>query len=314
VILCVAGNPSIDKLFEVERVTPGAIHRPLGFVQVAGGKGLNVARAVARLGADVTAVCVLGGHAGRWVAEALGGEDGVRVRVAWTEAQTRSSLSVAERETGRLTEFYEDGDEIDRGSWAALEGIVGEVSREGVSWITMSGSLPPGAPADGYARVVRAAREAGIATAVDARGEPLRLAVAAGPSVVKVNAAEAGELLDTTVTSDAEALAAARAIVTTAGGDGHASVVTLGLEGAVLVAPDGSCLHGRVDERGPFPVGSGDAFLAGLVVALEAEEYWPAALAMAVGAGAANAEVRGAGRLEPDRAQALAERALIARI
>ena len=55
-IVCVAANPSVDKLFQVELVVPGGIHRPSGYVQVAGGKGLNAARAAATLGADVLAV------------------------------------------------------------------------------------------------------------------------------------------------------------------------------------------------------------------------------------------------------------------
>ena len=58
-IVCVAANPSIDKLFEVERLVPGAIHRPLGFVQVPGGKGLNVARAAHSLGAEIRATGIL---------------------------------------------------------------------------------------------------------------------------------------------------------------------------------------------------------------------------------------------------------------
>jgi hypothetical protein len=64
VIVCVAANPSIDKLFEVERLIEGAIHRPVGFVQVAGGKGLNAARAAHSLGAEVQVAAILRGHAG----------------------------------------------------------------------------------------------------------------------------------------------------------------------------------------------------------------------------------------------------------
>ena len=71
-IVCVAGNPSIDKLFVVERLRPGEIHRPIDFVQVPGGKGLNVARAAATLGAHVRVAAVLCGHAGRWIEQALG--------------------------------------------------------------------------------------------------------------------------------------------------------------------------------------------------------------------------------------------------
>ena len=61
-IVCLVANPSIDKLFEVERLVRGDIHRPLGFEQTAGGKGLNVARAVSALGGDVRAVALFRGH------------------------------------------------------------------------------------------------------------------------------------------------------------------------------------------------------------------------------------------------------------
>ncbi|MGZ4200890.1 MAG: PfkB family carbohydrate kinase, partial [Thermoleophilaceae bacterium] len=75
-ILCVAGNPSIDRLFEVERIELGATHRPKHFVRVPGGKGLNVARAAAVLGEPVLVTGLLGGHAGHWLDEALA-EEGV---------------------------------------------------------------------------------------------------------------------------------------------------------------------------------------------------------------------------------------------
>jgi len=107
VILCVAANPSVDRLFAVERLTPGEIHRPAEFAQVPGGKGLNVARSAAALGGEVTAAALLGGHAGRWIAEQLEAE-GVPLRAVWFEAETRSSLSVAGAIEG-LTEFYEHG-------------------------------------------------------------------------------------------------------------------------------------------------------------------------------------------------------------
>src|ERR1700757_239135 len=105
-ILCVAGSPSIDKLFQVERVVHGEIHRPDGFIQVPGGKGLNVARAAAALGADVVVTGVLGGPAGRWIETELKSQR-IAGRFVWTGGQTRSALSVADRETGSLTEFYE---------------------------------------------------------------------------------------------------------------------------------------------------------------------------------------------------------------
>lgn len=307
-ILCVAGNPSVDKLFEVERVTPGRIHRPLLFVQVAGGKGLNVARAAGALGAEVVATGLLAGHAGRWIEEALASE-GIRSRFAWAGGETRHSLSVADRHTEGLTEFYEAGTEVTLDEWYGLEAVVA-AALPGASWMTMSGSLPPGAPAEGYAVLVGAAREAGVATAVDAHGPPLVAALEARPDVVKINRHEAAELLG----ASEDPADAARALRDKSGGEGHAAVMTMGPDGAILAAPDGSTWRGTLDARGPYPVGSGDAFLAGLITALEDSRDWPAALAPALGAAAANAEVPGAGRLDPAEAKRLAAASVVERV
>jgi 1-phosphofructokinase family hexose kinase len=303
-IVAVSANPSVDKLFEIERLTPGAIHRPNGFVQVPGGKGLNVARAAAALGADVRAVALLRGHAGRWIEESLGAE-GVRGSLVWAVGETRSSLSVADRETGRLTEFYERGTEIPAGSWPELESAVEALLAE-AAWVTISGSLPPGSPPGGYARIVASARAARVPVALDAAHEHLREAIATGPDVVKVNASEAAELLDAPTSTRGDALAAAEELRRLAGGEAHAGLVTRGAKGVVVSAPDGSRWEGRLYVRGRYPVGSGDSFLAGLVVALERGRSWPDAIATALGAAAANAELPGAGRLDPARADLLA--------
>lgn len=301
-IACLAANPSIDRLFEVERLTPGAIHRPLRSVERAGGKGLNCARAVRSLGADVVAIPLLRGHAGRWIADELAAE-GVAVEAVASSGENRTSLSVADRETGGLTEFYEHGPDATPAMWAELLAALDRALPR-ASWLTISGSLPPGLPDDGYATAVRRARDAGVAVALDTEGERLRRALAERPEVVKVNATEAGDLLGRTVASREDALGAARDLRALAGGEG-AALVTRGAEGAVLVAPDGTARGGALHVRGPYSVGSGDAFLAGLVVGLERGSGWEAAFALALAAAAANAEAPGAGHLDPLRARSL---------
>jgi fructose-1-phosphate kinase PfkB-like protein len=256
---------------------------------VPGGKGLNVARSAAALGGEVSAAALLGGHAGRWIAEQLEAE-GVPLRAAWFEAETRSSLSVAGAIEG-LTEFYEHGHPVSEHEWCAFEELVRSLMPE-ASWTTLSGSLPVGAPPDGYERLVGSGRVAldAVAAGVDA-----------GPAIVKLNAAEAAR-----ATGLDDARAAAGELHRRSGG---AAIVTRGEDGAVLVAPDGGVLEGRTTAAGPYPVGSGDAFLAGLVVALDRGAGWPDAFRAALGAGAANAELPGAGRLDRARAEELAAQA-----
>jgi 1-phosphofructokinase family hexose kinase len=316
-IVCVAGNPAIDKLFEVGEVRPGEIHRPQAFVPLPGGKGIHVAQVAVALGAEAVATGILGGHHGRWLAETLAAQ-GVPGAFAWaTDGETRSCLTVADRATHSLTEFYEDGIQATPEEWAGLAQIVGELLAQGPSWLAMAGSLPAGPGVGGYAQLVDAARAAGVRSAVDSRGADLARALHHEPDLVKINAQEASELLGlATIDNTADAVQAADAIRTKAGGDGHAVVITLGERGMILIDPAGAAWHGAVAAHGAYPVGSGDAFLAGLLTALTTDPHtsWPEAARLGLGAATANAEIPGAARVEPDRARALAAAAEITRV
>jgi 1-phosphofructokinase family hexose kinase len=304
VILCLAGNPSIDKLFEVPRVTLGEIHRPETFVQLPGGKGIHVAQVAAALGEPTMVTGLLAGHTGRWIAETLAVQ-GIPGHFAWGQGESRSSLSVADRETGRLTEFYEDGSRILGEEWRAVrEIVVSQLAH--ASWLALAGSIPPGAPADGYGELIADARAAGVPVAVDTRAEPLARVVDAGPDLIKINIHEAAELLGRALDSTEDARGALYEIRARVGGDGHTVAITMGEKGALLVDAQGSAFAGRLRASGAYPVGSGDTFLAGLLVGRVRGGSWAEALRVALGAAAANAEVPGAAHFEPDRAHQLA--------
>ncbi len=292
-IVCVAANPSVDKLFEVDRVTPGAIHRPLLDLQVAGGKGLNAARAAAQLGAEVVTVTMLSGYTGRWIQSELARE-GVQAEIVWAPGESRTSLSVADRETAGLTEFYENGVEITPEIWDRFALAV-ERASAGAGWLTISGSLPQGAPADAYRRMPVICDVA--ADTVAPRPDDAAL--------VKINASEAASLTGIDTSTLAGAVEAARKLAGTG-----AAAVTRGSQGAVLVA-GGEALQGTTGTRGSYPVGSGDSFLAGIVTARDRGESWRDALALALGAASANAAVPGAARFERSEAERLAAAASI---
>jgi 1-phosphofructokinase family hexose kinase len=308
-IVCVAGNPAIDKLFEVGALRPGEIHRPDAFIPLPGGKGIHVAQVASALGGEAVATGILGGHAGRWLAETLA-DEGVAGRFAWApERETRSCLTVADRATGGLTEFYEDGIPARVEDWEALTAVVEDLLSDDArgpetSWLAMAGSVPAAVDLPGYAR----ARRAGVRSAIDSRGRDLVRALAGEPDLVKINAYEAGELLGRGVSEIPHAHEAAVEVRRRAGGDGHAAIVTVGEQGMVLVEPGGEAWHGTVRTRGDYPVGSGDAFLAGLLTALTGDPgvAWTEAVRRGLGAAAANAEVPGAARLDPARPRQLA--------
>ena len=134
--------------------------------------------------------------------------------------------------------------------------------------------MPPGAPANGYARLIGLARTASARVALDSRGEALALGLEAGPHVVKVNVAEAAETLARPVSGD-DALSAAEALAALCPLPPQLVVVTRGAEGAVAVDSAGGSWQTRSDGGGPYSVGSGDAFMAGLVVALDLRDNRP---------------------------------------
>ena len=221
-IVCLAANPSVDRLFEVERLVKGDIHRPSGFVQVAGGKGLNVARAARSLGADVCVVALLGTHGSVVAGIPRRRRRGGRVRLDPGRAGPRCRSPTVRPPDSPSSTSTVPSPRTPRGSSSPTpprcDGNAG--------WLTISGSLPRGAPDEGYRDLIEEARRGGVRIA-GFEGERLRLALTAEPDIVKVNIAEAGAPRRADGTPG-RLLAAASKIRDMAGGDGHAGIVTRG--------------------------------------------------------------------------------------
>jgi 1-phosphofructokinase family hexose kinase len=308
-LVAVSLNTAIDKLVSVDRLVPGSIHRPRLLGMVPGGKALNVARAANHLGLPAAAVVVLGGHAGRWCAEALEGA-GVGVLGVTVAGETRTCTSVLDEATGALTELYEAGVPLPAARWpqveAALAALLADDEDGGGTLVVMSGSLPPGAPQDAYARLGAIAGAAGAPWVVDSDGAALAPAIAARPWLVKVNAQEAAR-----ATGIHDALEAARAILALGP---TAAIVTRGVDGAVLATRVGAWEVGPPPELGRYAVGSGDAFLAGLARGLADGLGLSGALAVASAAGTASALVPGQGELDPRDVTRLVPRSRVTRV
>lgn len=297
-LVCVSVNAAIDKTAAVPRLRAGEIHRPEMLSVLPGGKALNVARAARTLGLEPTVIAVLGGHAGDWVAEALAAR-GIRTRAVRTAGETRTCLSVLDRSSGRLTEFYEAGLLLDPAGWEAVEEALScELAIDpGGALVVAAGSLPPGAPADAYARLARLAAALGARIAVDVAGAQLAAALEAGPWLAKVNAAEAAAATGEPAGGRAGAPRAASALRARGAA---AAIVTSGTAGSVLVDEAGAGWRiGPPPERGPYAVGSGDALLAGVAAGLAAGMPLEEAARLGAAAACANALRPGQGELDP---------------
>ncbi len=299
-ILAITPNPSIDKCVVVKDFQLGRIHRPERVLNLAGGKGLNVARTVRLLGGCARACLILAGHSGHWIADQLAGE-GIQASIVWAKGETRVSTSIVDPVYRRLTEIYEPGEPIESDTWPRFESALDEALPD-VAWATISGSLPPGAPEDGIARIVEIAHSRHCPAIVDARDEYLVRALRAGPDLVKINQEEARHAAGIEVQS-LQTAAEAGAIIRRAGA--HNVIITLGEQGAVGLW-ENEVYWGRISPIQPVaPVGSGDAFLGGLALSLSKGEPFIETLRTAISAGAANALTLGAGMLDPNTVKEL---------
>ena len=297
-LVCVSVNAAIDKTASVPHLVPGEIHRPEMLSVLPGGKALNVARAARTLGLEASVVAVLGGHSGDWMEGELAAR-GIRTRAVRAAGETRTCLSVLDRGTGTLTEFYEAGLALDAQGWGAVESeIAAELTTDpNGALLVVAGSLPPGAPADGYGRLAALAAVAGARAAIDVGGAHLVAALSARPWLVKVNAREAADALGLPTADEAGSVAAAREL---ADRGATVALITRGTAGAILRDD-----HGRVwrigppPELGPYSVGSGDALLAGFAAALAHGAELSEAARHGCAAACANAIRPGQGELDP---------------
>jgi tagatose 6-phosphate kinase len=308
----VALNAAVDKTVAVERLRPGEIHRPQVLAVVPGGKAANTVRAAAHLGIPGTVVAVLGGHAGVWYAAALR-ERGVALEAVDQAGETRTCLSVLDRSAGRLTELYEPGLELGAEAWPAIENALQRAlaSDPTRTLVVLAGSLPPGTPEDAYRSLGRLAAEQGAMWSVDIAGASLIAALDASPWLVKLNQHEAAETTGAASTSEAGLIVAARRLRSS----GAANVlITRGPEGSILATEDGVWRYGPPPVPGPYPVGSGDALVAGLAACLARGQSLPDAARYAGAVAAANALVPGQGDFDPSGLDAIHEHISMERV
>ncbi|MFO7260248.1 MAG: hexose kinase [bacterium] len=285
-LLTLTPNPSLDLLFEADCLVWDDANRLDAPRRRAGGQGINVVRAARALGVDARAVAPLGGQVGGELAAMLAAE-GTPLRAVWIAGETRVFVGVREGASGRSLLLNPRGPRLGPAEAEALcEAVRAGLDEMRPRWVACCGSLPPGLPPDLYAAVGRMAREAGARFVPDCDTPPLRLAVDAGCDLLVPNRHEAGRLLGEEL-EEGDVAAAARAATALLACGPAAVAVTMGAAGAVLATRRGTWHAAAPPIRDGSAVGAGDAFLAGLLAAMEEGAEPPEALRAAVAAGTA---------------------------
>lgn len=277
-------NPALDLATTTDHVAPTHKLRCGPVQRFAGGGGINVARVLHRLGADVVAWALTGGAAGAQVQQLLA-DEGVPMVLQPIVGNTRENFSVVETATGQEFRFVLPGPTLHAAEWqACLDALTAH--QPPPRWLVASGSLPPGTPDDFYAQLARALSPLRVRVAIDTSGPPLAAALQAGVALVKPSLRELREVLQQPLEHAAEWCTAAHALVTS----GAADIVALsvGEQGAVLATRDGVWQAPALNVPSTTgTTGAGDCFLAALVWALDRGDAPADALRWGVAAGAA---------------------------
>jgi 1-phosphofructokinase family hexose kinase len=268
-----------------------------------GGKGVNIARAIKRLGQPVIATGLAGGATGNRILDGLADEAILSAFVRIRE-ESRTNTAVLDPTTGIQTEINE------RGPSVTLQEL--ELFREnllylakGASICVFAGSLPRGIETDVYAGLIRDVRRLGVTTIIDTAGEPLRLAVRGEPDVVSPNELEAEELVGHEF-NDAGDQAQAVAEMTRLGAREAIMTVSDGCYAHVLEGGAPALYRVRVEEQeARSTIGSGDAFLAGYVAARYAGRPTVECLRFGVGCGVESIHHFSAGIVDPGKVERL---------
>jgi len=224
-IITVTLNAAIDKSLSVPNFQLGRRHRTVEQRTMAGGKGVNIARALKALGQPVIATGLAGGATGTHIVEQLTEEailnDFVRIR-----DESRTNTSVLDPTNGEQTEVNERGPAVSEREVELFHDKLLYLAR-GAAIVVLAGSLPREVEPDLYATLIRELHKLGVTTVIDADGDPLTHAVRAEPDVVSPNVSEAEELVGHEFASEEERLLAVR------------EIVELGPREAIMTMPDG---------------------------------------------------------------------------
>lgn len=296
-ILAVTMNPSVDISYPIQDFKLDDVNRVENVRKTAGGKGLNVARVVKQMGEDILATGVIGGTIGDYIIQELTKSD-IRNHFYKINQESRNCIAILHED--KQTEILETGPSVSADEGDAFLEKYRELLSE-VSIVTISGSLPKGLESGFYRQMVEIGREKGIPVIVDTSGEPLRqiLNHHVKPFAIKPNISELFQLFGMEVE---ESVSSLKQLLNNKLFHGiEWIVVSMGAAGSFLK-------HGADYYRVTIPaikvmnpVGSGDATVAGLAVALKRKQAVSDILKTAMTTGMLNTMEEVTGYIDPEK-------------
>jgi 6-phosphofructokinase 2 len=274
-------NPAVDKSTNIDRLIPEQKLRCDTPRFDAGGGGINVSKAIKRLGGESTAIFTVGGPSGQ-VLRDLVSQEGIDCEVIETKGWTRENFIVAETSTNAQYRFGMPGVAL---SDAEIQAFLTALEHSKADYVVASGSLPPQMEANFYERVAAISKNMGARLILDTSGESLKAACDEGVFLLKPNIGELEALVGAKNLQMDDVDDAARTLI----GDGKCEVVivSMGPKGAILVTKD-LCEHvpaPPVQKRST--VGAGDSMVAGMTWALTQGLSYPEMLRWGVACGSA---------------------------
>lgn len=262
-IITITFNPAIDKSTTVPALIPEKKLKCTKPVYEPGGGGINVARAIKKLGGTATAIYMAGGYTGKAFTQLLN-KEGIDAIVAEIKENTRENLIVLETSTNQQYRFGMPGPSILENEWQQCLAQIENIKE--ADFIIVSGALPQGIPLAVYSKIGSIAKSINAKLIVDTSGEALMEAVQAGLYLIKPNLAELSSLLGKEGLNIERVDEAAREVINK--GKCEVVVVSMGAAGAMLVTENLAMHIMPPAVKIKSTVGAGDSMLAGIVLSL----------------------------------------------
>jgi len=281
-ICTITFNPCIDKSTSISALKPEKKLKCAAPVFEPGGGGINVARAIKKLGGEAIAIYPSGGYSGKFLNFLLEKEH-IIVHQIETQRHTRENMIVLERATNQQYRFGMPGPTIKETDWRAC--LKKLKAAEGFTYFVISGSNPSGVSLDFYSEAAEIVKEKKGKLVIDTSGDALKHALSTGIFLAKPNIGELSNLSGVKELDAGNVVDAAKKIIDT----GHCEVlvVSMGPAGAILVTANEYFHEAAPAIKIKSTVGAGDSMVAGILIALQKKLSWRDVLRYGVAAGTA---------------------------